>query len=196
MPLSLLFSEKTFGQSPVVKGNISTRTAAVRYALVTFVNTSDTSLRLSALTDTIGNFQLNLTITSVKPGKSLPTNFRIGTELPKSIFVLDGDTIPAEQAIECKGDDLRCSRKGDQELQCRPSNCGCLRHSVGWKEPLGRIVTPGVIFLSPASRRQGPESKKWFSAWTDGQIRYHFPEWFHHRLPSLQPAPNRPDQGS
>jgi len=42
VPLLMLFSAKTFAQPFVVKGNISTRTAAVRYASVTFVNTSDT----------------------------------------------------------------------------------------------------------------------------------------------------------
>ena len=46
MALSMLFSTKTFAQPFNVKGNVSTRTAAVRYASVTFVNTSDTSKHL------------------------------------------------------------------------------------------------------------------------------------------------------
>ena len=80
--LTILFSVRTFAQPPIVKGNISTRTSAVRYASVTFVNISDTTKQLSVLTDTLGNFQLNLTITSVKPSNSLPTNFELEQNYP------------------------------------------------------------------------------------------------------------------
>ena len=80
--LTMPFSARTFAQSPIVKGNISTRTSAVRYASVTFVNSNDTTKQLSVLTDTLGNFQLNLTITSVKPSNNLPTNFELEQNYP------------------------------------------------------------------------------------------------------------------
>ncbi len=144
--LSFPFSAKTFGQSPVVKGNISIRATAVRYATVTFVNSSDTSLRLSTLTDTMGNFQLNLTITSVKPGKNLPTNFALGQNYPNPFststaipYQLNKQSNVRVTIYDVLGREIRSFNAGIQSAGV---------YGILWdgKNQLGRIVTPGVYF--------------------------------------------------
>jgi len=68
-------------QTFTVKGKISTPTGPVRYASVTFISSSDTTRKFSALTDTSGNYQLDV-VTSVKPPDNLPTKFELEQNYP------------------------------------------------------------------------------------------------------------------
>ncbi len=146
MALSMLFSMKTHAQPPIVKGNISTRTAAVRYASVTFVNTSDTTMQLSTLTDTLGNFQLNLTITSVKPSNNLPTTFELEQNYPNPFssstaisYQLSKQSNVKVEIYDVLGREIRSFNVGLQTAGA---------YGVVWdgKNALGRMVTPGVYF--------------------------------------------------
>lgn len=81
LTLLLVFMNITYLQTFRVAGVISTSTEPVQNALVTFVDESDTSNRFSALTDTLGRYQVDI-ITSVKPAKKLPTNFELEQNYP------------------------------------------------------------------------------------------------------------------
>jgi glucuronoarabinoxylan endo-1,4-beta-xylanase len=144
--LTMPFSARTFAQSPIVKGNISTRTSAVRYASVTFVNSNDTTKQLSVLTDTLGNFQLNLTITSVKPSNNLPTNFELEQNYPNPFssstaisYQLNKQSNVKVTIYDVLGREIRSFKVGLQTAGA---------YGVVWdgRSDLGRVVTPGVYF--------------------------------------------------
>ena len=144
--LTMLLSARTFAQSPIVKGNISTRTSAVRYASVTFVNSNDTTKQLSVLTDTLGNFQFNLTITSVKPSNSLPTNFELEQNYPNPFssstaisYQLNKQSNVRVTIYDVLGREIRSFKVGLQTAGA---------YGVVWdgRSDLGRVVTPGVYF--------------------------------------------------
>ncbi|MGA9407723.1 MAG: T9SS type A sorting domain-containing protein [Bacteroidota bacterium] len=146
MALSMLFSARTFGQSYIVKGNVAIRGTVVRYASVTFVNTGDTTMQFSTLTDTMGNFQLDLTITSVKPNNSLPTNFELEQNYPNPFssstaisYQLNKQSNVRVTIYDVLGREIKGFNVGFQT----PGAYG-----VVWdgKNDFGRIVTPGVYF--------------------------------------------------
>ena len=68
-------------QTYVVNGFVSTTTAPVRSASVTFVDNSDTTKQFVALTDASGKYQIGI-ITSVKSDGKLPTGFELGQNYP------------------------------------------------------------------------------------------------------------------
>ena len=146
MALSMLFSARTFGQSYIVKGNVAIRGTVVRYASVTFVNTGDTTMQFWALTDTMGNFQLDLTITSVKPNNSLPTNFELEQNYPNPF---SSSTAISYQLN--KQSNVRVTIYDVLGREIKGFNVGLQTpgaYGVVWdgKNDFGRIVTPGVYF--------------------------------------------------
>ena len=160
----MLFCARTFAQPPIVKGNIATRTAAVRYASVTFVNTSDTTKRLSALTDTLGNFQLNLTITSVRPSNSLPTSFELEQNYPNPFssstaipYQLSKQSNVKVEIYDVLGREVRSFNVGVQTAGA---------YGVVWdgKNALGRVVTPGVYFYRMQAEGKALVKKMVFGA--------------------------------
>src|ERR1700690_1244419 len=79
--LSILCSAKTYADSFAVQGVISTSSAPVRYASITFLNSSDTTNKLTALTDTSGHYQINV-LTVVKPSSNVPKTFELAQNYP------------------------------------------------------------------------------------------------------------------
>lgn len=75
------FPQYMLCQNFLIKGNISTSREPVSKAEITFINTDDNSKKFTALTDTLGNYQLSI-ITSVKKEEaSIPTKFELAAEL-------------------------------------------------------------------------------------------------------------------
>ena len=81
MALSMLFSLKSFAQPFAVKGIVTVSATPVRYASITFVNTSDTTKKFTALTDTSGYYQTDL-LTLVKPNSNVPATFALAQNYP------------------------------------------------------------------------------------------------------------------
>lgn len=69
-------------QTLSVKGNISTSTRSVRNASITFINNNDTTKKYSAVTDSSGDYLLNVVITSVRLQNNLPTKFTLEQNFP------------------------------------------------------------------------------------------------------------------
>ena len=69
-------------QTLTVKGTVTSSEGAVPYAKVTFTNNNDTSQKYSALTDSSGNYSVDV-VTSVKGGKIIiPKGFKLGQNYP------------------------------------------------------------------------------------------------------------------
>lgn len=86
--MTVLFFELVFltitmdAQTVSVQGNLTASQISVKNASVTFINNADTTIKYSALTDNSGNYQINLTITSIKNSNSLPTKFKLEQNYP------------------------------------------------------------------------------------------------------------------
>lgn len=77
----LLITHLVTAQTFAIKGRVSTSASPVRYAGVTFLDNSDTTLKFGCLTDSSGNYTLNL-ITAVQPQSQLPTKFKLDQNYP------------------------------------------------------------------------------------------------------------------
>lgn len=75
-------SLSVYAQSFVVKGVVSTSTTTVRYASVIFIDNSDTTRKFSAVTDTSGNYQLDVVVTSVRPNDHSAATFELEQNYP------------------------------------------------------------------------------------------------------------------
>lgn len=78
----ILFLTQVRAQSLTIQGKVISSRYPVKYASITFINSADTTNKFSALTDALGNYQINLSITSVKPVNSLPTKFKLEQSYP------------------------------------------------------------------------------------------------------------------
>ena len=77
----LLFATCVCAQTYVIKGAIFTPRATVRYASVTFIDNSDTTRKFSAITDSLGEYRVDI-VTSVEPKNNLPVNFKLEQNYP------------------------------------------------------------------------------------------------------------------
>lgn len=103
-------------------------------------------MHLSTLTDTMGNFQFNLTITSVKPSKNLPTGFALEQNYPNPF---SSSTAISYQLS--KQSNVKVTIYDVLGRKVRDFNVGLQTvgtYGVVWdgRNDLGRIVTPGVYF--------------------------------------------------
>ncbi|MDE3057417.1 MAG: T9SS type A sorting domain-containing protein [Bacteroidota bacterium] len=78
----LVIAFNVHAQSYTVQGSISASTTPVKYALVTFIDNSDTAKKFSSLTDTSGNYKLDVVVTSVKPNNVMPARFELEQNYP------------------------------------------------------------------------------------------------------------------
>jgi Tol biopolymer transport system component len=83
--LLMVVSVGVHAQTYRVKGKVSTSAGAVRYASVTFVDQHDTARKFPALSDTSGNYQLDI-ITSVQPHDNLATKFELEQNYPNPFY--------------------------------------------------------------------------------------------------------------
>ncbi len=78
----LLFLSQISAQTISVSGRITSSRIPIKYASVTFVDNADTTIKFSTLTNTSGSYQINLSVTSVEPAKTLPTKFELEQNYP------------------------------------------------------------------------------------------------------------------
>lgn len=77
-----LFLIQVYSQTITVKGSLVASRLPVKNASVAFVDNADTTIKYSAFTDASGNYEINITITSVNTGKSLPSKFELDQNYP------------------------------------------------------------------------------------------------------------------
>jgi glucuronoarabinoxylan endo-1,4-beta-xylanase len=77
-----IFIIQVNAQTVSINGRITSSRYAIKYASITFINNSDTTIKFTALTDASGNYQTNVVVTSIKPDKNLPTKFELEQNYP------------------------------------------------------------------------------------------------------------------
>lgn len=81
--LITVLSIKSNAQTINIKGAVSSSNIPVRYASLVFINNADTSKKYSVLTDSLGNYQVNVEVTSINTTKNnLPTKFKLEQNYP------------------------------------------------------------------------------------------------------------------
>lgn len=134
-----------FAQTLTVKGTLSTSAGPVRYASVLFVNQSDTSKKYSALTDTTGNYRIDI-VTSVGPRRSVPTSFTLEQNYPNPFasttripYQLNKQSDVLLTIYDILGREIRRLSLGTQ---------GVGFHDTEWndKNGLDNRLAPGVYF--------------------------------------------------
>jgi len=80
--ISAALCTEAYSQNISVSGKIMSGRIPIQNASVTFIDNADTTSKFSTVTDASGNYEINLTITSVNQGKTLPTNFQLEQNYP------------------------------------------------------------------------------------------------------------------
>ena len=75
-----------YSQSFMVKGKVLTSSEPVKSVSVKFIDQNDTTRKYTALTDTLGNYKLDI-ITSVKQNKNLPAKYELEQNYPNPFSI-------------------------------------------------------------------------------------------------------------
>lgn len=172
IPLLLALTLSAYGQTFKVRGNVSTSTESVRYASVTFIDDNDTSRKFTAITDTSGNFQLDM-LTSVKPRENVPTKFELEQNYPNPfssstsiLYKLNEQSNISLRIYNVLGQVVKGFKVGTQ---------GAGVHGVVWDgtNSFGRKVTHGVYFYQLIGGQKSEVKKMLFGfTGTDGRQLY------------------------
>lgn len=143
---SLSFQGVLTGQTFHVQGNVSTDSTAVKYASVNFVDQNGWTKRYTAITDSLGNYQLNvvtnvdddkpLLLQSFELGQNYPNPFSSATEIP---YKMEKQAEVIIKIYNVLGQEVRTFNLVSQNIGV---------HSIRWdgKNNFGDRVTPGIYF--------------------------------------------------
>jgi len=144
--LSIIISMKALAQTYTVKGTVATSTRPVRYASVTFVDDSDTTKKVSVLTDTSGSYSIDL-LTSVKLIETQPVKFELEQNYPNPFSSSTAISYQLNKQADVKvtiydilGREIKKFTMGVQAVGA---------HGVVWdgKNNAGEIVSAGIYFF-------------------------------------------------
>jgi glucuronoarabinoxylan endo-1,4-beta-xylanase len=80
--INLFLVLNSYAQTVIINGKVLASRYPVQNASITFIDNSDTTKKFFALTDQSGNYQVDLTVTSVIQLNTLPTNFELEQNYP------------------------------------------------------------------------------------------------------------------
>lgn len=142
----MCFPRLLISQVNNITGNISTQILPVKNAEVTFVDVSDTSKRYSALTDSLGNYQLNLLTAVHEPDATLPNKFELAQNYPNPFsnetsitYKLNEPTDVSIRIYNILGQEIRRINIGEKFKGI---------HGISWdgKDNFGTKAATGIYF--------------------------------------------------
>jgi glucuronoarabinoxylan endo-1,4-beta-xylanase len=165
-----VFCMQVYSQTAVVKGRVSTSTTAVRYASVTFEDENDTTRKFSALTDSLGSYQLDIILTSVGPSTNLPRKFELEQSYPNPFS--SSTAIPYELKTQS---DIQVTIYDILGRIVRKFNVGQQSvglHSVLWdgRNNFGQTVASGVYFYKLSTDAESQVRKMIFNQNANGFV--------------------------
>lgn len=145
VPFLIATSFAAQAQTLDVDGVVSTSTTPVQFASVTFIDQSDTSKQFFALTDTSGNYRIDIT-TSVSAGDNLPTRFELQQNYPNpfSSSTAISYTLNIQSAVEFTIYNIL----GRKVKTYTPKLQAAGAHGILWdgRNNSGERVAPGIYF--------------------------------------------------
>jgi glucuronoarabinoxylan endo-1,4-beta-xylanase len=145
MTLSALVAMTAFAQTFVVKGSVTTPSAAARFASVTFIDKGDTTKKTSVLTDSAGRYSINL-VTSATQVDAALSEFKLEQNYPNPFtastaisYQINKQADVTVTVYDILGREIRRFAAGDQ---------GVGPHGVLWdgKNNAGEFASRGVYF--------------------------------------------------
>ncbi len=142
---SSLVLTSTQAQTLTVRGVISTSMGPVRYASVTFVDRSDSTKKVTVLTDTAGRYSINL-VTSATLINAPPSEFKLEQNYPNPFssstaisYQINKQADVTVTVYDILGREIRRFAAGNQ---------GAGAHGVLWdgKNNAGDVVSRGIYF--------------------------------------------------
>gem|GEM_PF-1240472 len=161
--LTLLVPGTTNAQTFNVKGNISTSAGPVKFAVITFVNNNDSTKRFSTVTDSSGNYQLEVIITNVnKKNNNLPTKFELMQNYPNpfSGVTTISYQLNVQSDVKIKIYNILGQEIKSESLRSQPGGS----YGILWDgtNNFGRKVTPGIYFYQLIAGNQSQTKKMLF----------------------------------
>jgi hypothetical protein len=157
--ISLLLIKAVQSQTFHVQGNVSTDSTAVQNALVTFIDQSDRSISYSTLTDSLGNYQLDV-ITEISEEVTIvpqdvdlyqnyPNPFPSETLIP---FNLNKQTNVILKIYNILGQEVRTFNLGNYVMGT---------HNLHWdgKDNFGNQVASGIYFYQLITAKESKIKK-------------------------------------
>jgi glucuronoarabinoxylan endo-1,4-beta-xylanase len=139
-------STRSYGQQYMVKGTITASGIPVRYASVSFIDNSNSSIGgYAALTDSTGTFNLG-TVTAVKPGHQLPTGFQLDQNYPNPFKSATAISYNLDKQADVKVTIYDVLGRVVKDYAMGYEDAGA--HGIIWngRNSLGEKVAPGVYF--------------------------------------------------
>ncbi|NLT50678.1 MAG: T9SS type A sorting domain-containing protein [Ignavibacteria bacterium] len=159
----ILFITTINSQTINVSGNISTPDSVVKNARITFIDASDTSKSYTALTDSMGNYNIGL-VTSIGENETeIPEYFHLGQNYPNPFanetvinYNLNKQADVSVTIYDILGREVKKFSIGEQ-------NAGI--HGIIWdgKNNFGQMVTTGIYFYRLQSGEKSQVNKMIFN---------------------------------
>jgi len=80
--IQTLFLSQVYGQTISINGRVASSRFPIRDASVTFIDNTDTTRKYSALTNSSGNYEVNLVVTGTEQNPNFPTTFELDQNYP------------------------------------------------------------------------------------------------------------------
>ena len=143
--VSISVSVRVFGQTIAVKGVVSASSLPIRYATIIFMNTSDTTKKISALTDTSGYYWLALP-TSVKLTAGQPSEFELSQNYPNPFATSTAISYQLNTQADVKITIYDILGRVIKKFTMGSQAAGA--HGVVWdgRDIAGEIVSRGIYF--------------------------------------------------
>jgi glucuronoarabinoxylan endo-1,4-beta-xylanase len=164
----IIFLIQIHPQTILIQGKIIATRFPVKNASVIFIDNTDTTNKFSALSDASGNYQVNLNVTSVESGNSLPTKFELEQNYPNpfSLSTAIPYQIKKEADIQVTVYDIlgRVVRKFNIGQQ----SAGL--HNVLWdgRNNFGQTVASGIYFYKLSTEGESQFKKMIFNSNANG----------------------------
>ena len=172
----IIFSAQGYAQTLSVQGKITVLRYPVKNASVTFIDNTDTTRKASALTDASGNYQIDLTVTSVNTENNLPKKFELEQNYPNPFS--SSTSIPYDLN---KGSDIKVTIYDILGRVVRKFNIGQQSvgtHNLTWNgcNEFGQKVASGIYFYRLDTDGQSQVKKMVFNQ--NGKNLFVFPHLY------------------
>lgn len=152
---------RSYGQQYSVKGKISASGVPIRYAIVTFIDNSNSSLKYTAVTDSAGAFDIG-TITGVKPSTQLPASFQLEQNYPNPFSSKTAISYNLDKKSDVKVTIYDVLGRVVRNFSIGYQAAGV--HGIIWdgRDMLGKRVATGVYFYRLQARGRSEVRKMLF----------------------------------
>jgi glucuronoarabinoxylan endo-1,4-beta-xylanase len=133
-------------QALTIKGTISASAAPVRYASITFVDNNNSANKFTALTDSSGDYEIDINITAVKQHDILPNKFELKQNYPNPFS--SSTSIPYKLKTESDVYVAIYDILGRKIKEFNISQQSIGTHEIFWdgRNNLGEQVATGIYF--------------------------------------------------